>query len=855
MVRPTLQPWSAAALLLLFSSALLLFSPTRLAEGLQLPSQASLAALRIRLQSAFASSPSSSSPPSRVLGDDAQVDVPFDYSYFNSYLTSDCSPAFVDDQGQPQASSLGFPGSCPRTLPWSDPKIVPAKPPSPSSSASSSPSPPLNCSSYSPEQVALKWWGTREGGPAVLISWTTCGESYSMPPATQSAQSPPPAPPAPLDTAAAPPSTLSVGVAPGVYDREVPAVSFSYTVDYSSRFNLNAWQPLSNPPPGLPPTVATPSLAQGGGGTYISPVVHHALVRGLKPGEVVFYRISGGAPSSSSSRSPLSSAKSTASFSGQFKVPGGKFPLRVGVVSDPGQTYNTSTTFDFLLSGGGPSGGGKKPDVVLMPGDLTYADNAGDWNMFYSWAQAQAISDNVNTFSPRWDAFGRLVSPLAASVPVLTSPGNHEIEMTPENALFPVQAGWRNDAFLTRFANYLARWPSPQTTQQVSERAREQERGGEKEGAHERVRASESASDRQSPRGARSRNFFITNPPHKKKLQNNDDTQNSKKALHGPSLADLAATTPSDPDQGRGLYYSTVLPGVATVVSLSTYTFTDSFSASDPMFQWLRRELAAVDREQTPWLIVQMHASFYSTSLVHSYEVECMRQAYEPLFREFGVDLVFSGHDHDYERSAPTYDYSVDPECGTVREEEEERSKGGRERGRREMEGVPRDMRERKRREKNNLLLTPPPGSQNNNNNNNNNEKRSTSSPLTTATRSTTPGSTSTSSTSPTRASSNTTSRSGRARRRRARRRRWHPRAEATPTRRLRTPSSRAGSGAAAAPASRTRSRRRPGTGARPPGGSPSSAASARTRTAPGSSTCCRRPRPSGPSSRSRGRC
>lgn len=61
------------------------------------------------------------------------------------------------------------------------------------------------------------------------------------------------------------------------------------------------------------------------------------------------------------------------------------------------------------------------------------------------------------------------------------------------------------------------------------------------------------------------------------------------------------------------------------------------------MYKWLEAELAAVDRNQTPWLIIQMHASFYSTSLVHSYEVECMRQTYEPLFRKYGVDLVLSG--------------------------------------------------------------------------------------------------------------------------------------------------------------------------------------------------------------------
>ena len=259
------------------------------------------------------------------------------------------------------------------------------------------------------------------------------------------------------------------------------------------------------------------------------------------------------------------------------------------------------------------------------------------------------------------------------------------------------------------------------------ERARERARArarararGRARGRAQRARERARACERRSPEARAHETFFFTKKNSKQrhpKLQ---------KALNGPSVADLAATTPSDPDQGRGLYYSTVLPGVATVVSLSTYTFTDSFSASDPMFQWLRRELAAVDRVSTPWLIVQMHASFYSTSLEHSYEVECMRQAYEPLFREFGVDLVFSGHDHDYERSAPTYDYQVDPECGTVREEEEKERKRERERERERGNGDGRCA---------SRYVSPRPTSSKKNN-----KKRSTSSPPTTATRSTTPG-------------------------------------------------------------------------------------------------------------------
>lgn len=142
--------------------------------------------------------------------------------------------------------------------------------------------------------------------------------------------------------------------------------------------------------------------------------------------------------------------------------------------------------------------------------------------------------------------------------------------------------------------------------------------------------------------------------------------QTEQQALNGPSVADLAATTPSDANQGRNLWYSTVIPGVATQISLSTYTFTDTFTPADPQYQWLQATLAAVDREKTPWIVVQMHASFYSTWLAHAYEVECMRAAYEPLFREYGVDIVWSGHDHAVERSGPVYNYTVDEECGTI---------------------------------------------------------------------------------------------------------------------------------------------------------------------------------------------
>ena len=43
------------------------------------------------------------------------------------------------------------------------------------------------------------------------------------------------------------------------------------------------------------------------------------------------------------------------------------------------------------------------------------------------------------------------------------------------------------------------------------------------------------------------------------------------------------------------------------------------------------------------------------------------RQTYEPLWLQYGVDLLFSGHVHAYERSNPVANYSVDPSgCAPV---------------------------------------------------------------------------------------------------------------------------------------------------------------------------------------------
>lgn len=74
--------------------------------------------------------------------------------------------------------------------------------------------------------------------------------------------------------------------------------------------------------------------------------------------------------------------------------------------------------------------------------------------------------------------------------------------------------------------------------------------------------------------------------------------------------------------------------------------------------------LLQVDRQRTPWVIVSLHGPFYHTYTSHWKELECMRQAYEPLLVAGGVDFVISGHTHAYERIKPVVDYKLSATCG-----------------------------------------------------------------------------------------------------------------------------------------------------------------------------------------------
>ena len=65
--------------------------------------------------------------------------------------------------------------------------------------------------------------------------------------------------------------------------------------------------------------------------------------------------------------------------------------------------------------------------------------------------------------------------------------------------------------------------------------------------------------------------------------------------------------------------------------------------------EWLEKELAASGSD---WKIAFFHHPLYSSGGTHGSDTE-LREQLEPLFLKYGVDVVFAGHEHFYERIKP----------------------------------------------------------------------------------------------------------------------------------------------------------------------------------------------------------
>jgi hypothetical protein len=107
---------------------------------------------------------------------------------------------------------------------------------------------------------------------------------------------------------------------------------------------------------------------------------------------------------------------------------------------------------------------------------------------------------------------------------------------------------------------------------------------------------------------------------------------------------DEATQVMYEPFNMGGKKYYTFKPAKASV----RFFALDSNYMDKAQLDWLEKELAA---SQSDWKIMFFHHPLYSSGM-HGSAV-ALRDQIEPLFVKYGVDAVFAGHEHFYERIKP----------------------------------------------------------------------------------------------------------------------------------------------------------------------------------------------------------
>lgn len=100
--------------------------------------------------------------------------------------------------------------------------------------------------------------------------------------------------------------------------------------------------------------------------------------------------------------------------------------------------------------------------------------------------------------------------------------------------------------------------------------------------------------------------------------------------------------------------------GPAKHIVLSAYS---SMEPDSPQYKWIEGVLKSVDRKFTPWVLVTIHVPIYNTFALHARDPQIFaaRDYMEPLFVQYKVNIVFTGHIHAYQRTANVAMEVLDP--------------------------------------------------------------------------------------------------------------------------------------------------------------------------------------------------
>ncbi|KAK9800257.1 hypothetical protein WJX73_008466 [Symbiochloris irregularis] len=120
------------------------------------------------------------------------------------------------------------------------------------------------------------------------------------------------------------------------------------------------------------------------------------------------------------------------------------------------------------------------------------------------------------------------------------------------------------------------------------------------------------------------------------------------------------------PNAEYGSYWFSFDMGPIHFLHISTEL---DFGAGSEQNRFIQRDLEAVDRSVTPWVVVNQHRPIYTSSVSgreHQSDIVVasdLRSAMEDLFFTYQVDLTLSGHVHLYERTCPVFRKTCVPDA------------------------------------------------------------------------------------------------------------------------------------------------------------------------------------------------
>jgi predicted MPP superfamily phosphohydrolase len=121
-----------------------------------------------------------------------------------------------------------------------------------------------------------------------------------------------------------------------------------------------------------------------------------------------------------------------------------------------------------------------------------------------------------------------------------------------------------------------------------------------------------------------------------------------------PYLAIHSLPSDNVPAPDRGRYYSFDWGNVHFVSIDSQQSLNQAVNFNGPMLRWLENDLRSTRQF---WRIVYFHHPPYAGAGANTGDSQSLwaRTYMVPIFERYGVQLVFSGHEHSYQRSVPIW--------------------------------------------------------------------------------------------------------------------------------------------------------------------------------------------------------